>query len=70
MGERVELCPIPMLTLKKEDKKLFQRYFVFLLGNHKRIMKSWNWILLYPKLKKVINGWETRRTGWCQILEY
>ena len=30
MGERVELCPIPMSTLKEEDEKLFQRYFVFL----------------------------------------
>ena len=31
MGERVEPCSTPMSTSKEEDKKLFQRYFVFLL---------------------------------------
>jgi len=30
MEERAELCPTPMSTLKKEDEKLFQRYFIFL----------------------------------------
>ena len=30
MGDKAEPCPIPTLTLKKEEEKLFQRYFVFL----------------------------------------
>jgi len=30
IGERMELYPTLILTLKEGDKKLFQRYFVFL----------------------------------------
>jgi len=30
MGERAEPYPISTSTLKEEDEKLFQRYFVFL----------------------------------------
>ena len=30
IGDRVEPCPTPTSTLKNEDKKLFQKYQVFL----------------------------------------
>ena len=30
MGDKAEPCPTPTLTLKEEEEKLFQRYFVFL----------------------------------------
>ena len=30
IGERAEPCPTPMLTLKRGEEKLFQKYFVFL----------------------------------------
>ena len=30
MGDKAELCLTLISTLKREEKKLFQRYFVFL----------------------------------------
>ena len=30
IGDKVKLCSIPMSTLKKEEKKLFHKYCVFL----------------------------------------
>ena len=31
IGDRAEPCPTPMSTLKRDEEKLFQRYWVFLL---------------------------------------
>jgi len=31
IGDNTEPCPILTSTLKKEEEKLFQKYFVFLL---------------------------------------
>jgi len=45
IGDKTEPYLILISILKRKEEKLFQKYFVFfyLLGNIRKIERSWNW---------------------------